>query len=278
MKTIIFLCSCVFAIDALAFDWNASIEYGADYSTNPGRDSEDEVEQWIHSPAISVGVTRESQAIEITADYRAERRLYEQDEDGRFDDESLVTGSGLLTWNALPERLIFDVEHFRTESTINAFQSSGPQNRQVSQRATAGVTYNQRLTSSQLLSLRGTSSDHSFEETDNDATVNELELAWVVPMSEVRSWEVFAGYRETEFDDFSSSDYDSSAFGGRFTSRAPTGELDIELAYTKTEFDSSARNDVSGVTGEIELQLGVGTPFQWGVTASREIGDRLATI
>ena len=101
--------------NAVALEFEATVGLRESFSTNPGRagTSEEEEEQFIHAPNVSVGLTHSSQTLELEADYSAERRIYEED-DPRFEDENVLTGSSSLTWNVAPERFLLGVEHYRT--------------------------------------------------------------------------------------------------------------------------------------------------------------------
>ena len=125
---------------SFALEWEVDAGYEARYSTNSDQVRSDEVEQWIHTPRAAIAAIHESNVIDFEADYAGERRIYEEDEGGRFDDESVVTGSGALNWHVVRDRLIVGAEHYRTESTINARNSNSPQNRQESQRVTGRIT------------------------------------------------------------------------------------------------------------------------------------------
>lgn len=255
---------------ALAVDFSAAVGAEAAYSTNSDRAPMDEVQQWIFSPSLDVGVTHESRALEWESAYSYQRRIYQQD---RFDDENALTGTTELQWNAVPERLILNLEHFQTESTIDSIRSNTPDNRQESSSASGSLTYQQPTIGRQYLSFTGTYTDQSFEETDNDSETTEVEVAYAIPLNEVRGYEVFASESSTEFDSFSSAGYDSRKGGVRFYSATPSGSLQIEAGYTETDPDGIA-DETSGVTGSIDLQRGINAPFQWGILASRNISDR----
>ena len=278
MRNLIRLVVCVggVCISHVSYSLDFSLRggYEASYSTNSNQVPEDEVQQWTHAPEIAVGLTHDSNNLQIDGQYTALRRMFQQDDDPGFDDESVVTGTSTLIWDAVPERLEFELDHARTESTINAFQNRGPGNRQESQRATGRVVYNQPIVGRQRLRTTGSYTNRSFEETDNDASIIELDLSYVIPSSEVRGWEVFVRRAETEYDDFPDQDFALNNAGLRFNSSAPTGLLELELGYAETRPDDSAADEVSGLNGSFELRRGLTTPFEWGVLVAREIVDR----
>ena len=261
-----------------AWDFGLDLGYQATYSTNSDRVSTDEQAQWIHEPSVTTSLSHDSNALELDALYNYSRRIYQQDDDGRFDDEDLLTGESTLNWNIVPDRLVFGVEHFRSIYTINAGLASGPNNRQEGQRVAASIDYSQPTVGSHYLNARASTSESTYEDTDNDSETDEVRLAYVVPVSDFRRWEVAAKKSETSFNDFEIFDYSLTSGEVVFISEAPTGSLFATLGYTETDPDSDLIDSVSGVTGSLDFRRGVSTPLEWRINLSREIGDRSLSL
>ena len=103
------------AAPAAAVEWDVAVNYTAEYTSNTARTTDNEIEEWIHQPGLSVGATHDGPNLELNGGYNFERRIFEED---LFDDENVTTGSAELLWHVVPERL--DLAHaFGATDTLN---------------------------------------------------------------------------------------------------------------------------------------------------------------
>ncbi len=143
-----------------AVEWNVTVDYAAEYTTNSARTTDNEIEEWIHRPGISVNAVHDGPNLELNGGYSFERRIYEED---LFDNENATTGSAELLWHALPERLDFVVRNSRTESARRSIDAVTQDNRQVVSTTEIGPTLRFRARGSDEFQLEYLYSDVNAE-------------------------------------------------------------------------------------------------------------------
>ena len=262
------------AFNAQAFEVDAVVGVDVGYSTNPSQVDDGEQPQWITSPSASLAVTRNTENLVLESDYTANRRIFHDD---IFDDEDAVTGTTRLDWGVVPNRVNLELLHFRTESTIDSVRNNTPANRQEVDRISGELSVDVPVSENQTITVLGRYSDQSFSETQNNSATETVEVSYQIGTSAARGWGVFASESETEFDDFSGADYDTTSFGIRSNSRTSNTSFEIEAAYTDLE-SGPFNEEFDGLSGSLAIMRGIGSPFRWGITASREFSDRSSEL
>ena len=119
---------CSLPLTASALEYDLSVGHETMRSNNIGRTPDAEVKDWVHIPRASLDASHDTATLALDDRYRFERRIYTED---LFQDRNRLTGSASLTWDALPDRLQFNVSNHRTEATINTLQQDIENNRQL---------------------------------------------------------------------------------------------------------------------------------------------------
>ncbi len=174
--------------------------------------------------------------------------------------------------------MTFDLNHFRTESTINSFRPNTPSNRQETQRLSGSVAYNQTTFGNQSFSLQATHAINSYDDTENDSKNNSIRIGYNIPIEETRRLGAFTEMSRTEFDTLNFNDYDKNTLGTYFESQLANATLEIELGYTQTDQEFGHVDNVSGITGRLRLERGVGTVLPWSISIDRAISDRSSLL
>jgi hypothetical protein len=241
------------ATPSRALDLTLEVFHDAEYSTNLARSSgtttedvdDEEDGGWILQPGARLGLTHDTPNITLSGDYDIRRRLYQED---GYDDDTVATGTGSLTWRALPDRLIFDVSNSRTETTIDSRDPFAPDNRQVTSTTAAGATLQIDSFGAQFLSLGYRYGWQNTNETDSDSETQTGTLAYVFPLSSMRRVQINGVVSDEDFDDELTPD--TTTYGGdlQYVSTGATIDVDMALGYTLVDRELD-RDDVDGITG-----------------------------
>lgn len=173
-------CLCLFlpAVGSHALD--TSLEFGlggvstdnsnlVDGAANP----QDDV---IYEASASLQLDADQPAYIVDLDYFGRSRQYQ---DQTQDDENLFTGRSFLRWNALSERLNWDVLHVRGNILRDTRLANTNNNREVRDVVSTGPDIRFRVSSVDDVVLRLRYSDISFEfSKDSDNTRNGGQLLW----------------------------------------------------------------------------------------------------
>lgn len=275
-STVLVLLLTAAAGPAVALDAELSVGYTGEYSTNTtlaGSD-EEEIDEWVHLPGADLRLSQAGAALEMAADYRVERRIYEKE---LFDDETAVRGTADVVWHALPERLDFNLRNTRAESTIRARQPNTEANRQTVSITEAGPTLRLRPQSNAEIQVEYLYSDVSVEETNTDSERQTGAARYVLDLSSIRTLTLEAARRDVDFDDPVAPDLESTI--GTVTLDHAGRELTYSLSggynRTKRELD---RDTVDGAIFDVNVQWTPRPATTLGLEASRDIRDQSSSL
>ena len=261
---------------ALALDAELSVGYTGEYSTNTtlASSDDDEVDEWIHLPGADLRLRQGGAAVDMAADYRVERRIYEEE---LFDDETAVRGTADIVWHALPERLDFNLRNTRAESTIRARQPNTEANRQTVSITEAGPTLRLRPQSNAEFQIEYLYADVSVEETNTDSERQTGTARYVLDLSSIRTLTLEASRQDVEFDDPVAPDLETTL--GMLTLDHAGRELTYSLGggYNRTKRELG-RDTVDGAVFDVNVQWTPRPASTLSLEASRDIRDQSSTL
>jgi hypothetical protein len=261
---------------AWGLDLTVEVYHDAEYSTNLGRtsgsgaapiDDEEEDEGWIQQPGVSVITAYDSPSLMLDGNYDIRRRIYD---DSAYEDDTVVTGSASIAWEAIANRLTLDASNTRTETTIDSRDPFAPDNRQVTSTTSAGATLKIDSFGSHFVNLGYHYELDNTDETDSDSRVHRGDVSYVVPLSEVRRVQLNGSIFDEDFDDDLTPDTTTYIASLQFVSTGASVEYDVEAGYTITERELD-RDDVDGVTGRGRLALELSSVSTFTLAYAREI-------
>ena len=144
------------------------------YSLGLTGESSDNISQEPENSTRSEWITRYQAALFLDADERAFTShttlsaTYQDFKRNIFEDRVDYLLNSALSWNILPQRLIFNVEELFTRIQINPTGTDTPDNQQNTNVLSLGPTINARMGEVDSLVLEGRYTDSYYEDTDTD--------------------------------------------------------------------------------------------------------------
>jgi len=234
---------------ATALDLSAEAGYEGEYTNNTTRTDTDKVGEWIHRPKVNARLDHSGDAIQASANYSARRDIHQE---AVFNDRTYVTGRAEVTWQALPNRLSFNVFNARTETSINSTLPDSQDNRQTTDTTGAGTTLTIPSIGSQYIQFGYKYSMLSRDETDSDSNRQSTNLSYLIPISENRTLSLTANYGDIDFDNPFSPDYVSKSGSIQYASASNSLDVSFSMGYTQFE-RGLQRKDANGTTGNASL-------------------------
>lgn len=259
---------------AAALDATVDLSYGAEYTSNTTRSEDDEIGEWIHIPAIDIGLSENGAALELGADYRIERRIHERD---IFDDESAARGSVEAIWHALPERLDLTLRNTRTESTIRARDPNTEANRQITSTTEMGPTLRLSPRSNAEFQLEYLFSDVRVEETDTDSERHTGAARYITNLSATRALTLEARNTDVDFDNPVAPDLDMWVGSVTFSYSGRNLLYSLMGGYNRTK-RTLGREDVDGGIFAASLEWIASADTSLSFQASQDIRDRSTNL
>jgi len=257
-----------------ALEFGLSVYEESEYTTNSGRTERDEVEEWIHSPGVNLTTAHTGPNLDVSVDYRLTRRIYQQD---LFEDENEASGAANLVWNALPQRLDFNVNHTRTQSSIRSISAATPDNRQETVNTSAGPSLRFNPRGSDELRFTYLWGERSAEETRNDATTHDSSVSYQLTMSNTSSLTFTGMLNQVQYDNPFAPDIEYTI--GQLTWDRQLSSVNYSLmgGYTKAERTKDL-DDVNGgiFSGNLTWQARPATIITFD--AGRDIRDQSANL
>ena len=251
-----------------AVDWSVSVGGGVWQSDNETRSSTTELDEITYEPSATVTVGHDTRTLQIDADYRFERRDFKDDIQR---DQSVLTGSGSLFWEALPNRLDLQLRQNNTESTGQAFARGTQDNRQEVRTTEAAPRLRFRVRGTDELQFEYRYRHTEAELTDIESDAQDLIARYVLALSggsEVR-FEFSEG--ETEYDQDGAPDLDRRRISATYSNQNDRTNLLATLG--QAEFTRSGRDDVDGIVGNLLWTWLFDERTSFSLSASRDITD-----
>jgi len=259
---------------AHALDLTVQAGYTAEYTDNIALTADNEESGWIHTPQILLNAAHEGPSVTASANYNISREIYQND---AFDDQTTATGTALLTWRAIAERLSFDAANTSTQTTIDSRIQDVPTNQQVTNTATAGTTLNLDGPSNHLVNLRYEYAWVTAQRTDTDSQRQTGTASYIVPLSEQRRVQLNGTVSDVNYSSSRSVDYVSRSADVQYVSVGDQIELDTSIGYTV--FDQAQQaDDVSGTTGNLNITWHTSDITSINASYSRSIEDQSTDI
>jgi len=250
------------------------VGYSAEYTTNTALEADNEVDEWIHRPDAELTAKHMSPSTELSAGYTVRRDIFSE---GRFNDRTITTGLSRVTWQALPDRLSFNLSNIRTETTIASTGEDIPNNRQVIDTTDASTTLTIPSIGNHYLQLGYDYGIRNADETNTDNRRSSANIAYVMPLGETRQLQVNATQSDVNFDGESATDYTSRTGNIQYQSDSDILELSIALGFT--EFDRElGRKTVKGGSGSLNAIWQITNETSFSLNYSRSLRDTSADV
>ena len=221
--------------DLMASNFSAKIVSETEYHHNLKKVStaeEDDIKQVV---ALRFNANESFQYVDVDANYSLEENIYQQD---TFDENFIIEGGGRIKWRMVDDRLYWLVSHARTESQISSILKNVPTNREEKNIFITGPTWNQHLTSVDVLSF-----DLRFTDTRQDVTeANDSEryrgqLSWRHTISTTKSFSVSASQEDVNYD-LSIRDSDDTRVTIEYNTRSRKTQTKLSLGASKRDPES----------------------------------------
>lgn len=255
---------------SLAFEYSATIGYEGEYQNNAARAAEgSEEEDFIHRPRFEFVGNHVGGAFELGLQYRAYRRMYQDD---TFDGETVLEGSGDVTWNAVPGRLIFTAGNRRQETRIRVADEDVPTNLQETDESRAGVDLILDSFSNHQFILGYQYSEIHLAETENDSGRHSGTATYAIPLSATDTVSLVGTVSKVEFDRATAEDYETRTGALQYSRTTVNSTVDLSAGYQTVDRDFSP-DEVDGFVGSISFtrQLSLATTI--GASYSQDFRD-----
>ena len=268
----------VLSTPAMALEYNLGVGNTTLHTSNVARTADDEVNDWVQIPTARLVASHDTGAVELDADYRFERRIYDQDV---FDDRNRLTGRADLLWDALPGRIQFFGTNTRTEATINSIQQDVEDNRQLVRTSSVGprLLLNPRASDQFILEYRYAvvrEDDANFFGAgviDTDSDRNRVTASYRLGISQNRTLSLQAFREEVDFDDPGTPDLDIDNLSLSYQSKSGSVELIASGGYSDiTRTQGLSR--VDGFVGSLSIDWALSGSRNLIITARRNLNDQ----
>lgn len=234
---------------AAAVEYNVSVGYSGEYTDNARRAADDEVSDVIHRPHVSTAIQHLAPRLELGADYRIQRRIYQDD---TFENQNIAEGSGRVYWEVLPRHLTVFATDQRREREIRTAEQGTPDNLQETERSSAGATLSGNLIANQTASITYEHIAIDADQTNTDSQRDQITASYVVPRSSVEYFELSASRTDTDFDNPLAPDYQSVTGSGAWNRTTSRTHIRLRAGYTEVDREMQ-RKDVGSVVGGLEV-------------------------
>lgn len=253
----------------MALEYGASIGYLGEYTDNVRRSAEGEESDVIHRPYVSAVVEHLGPRLELGANYRLQRRIYQDD---TYDEQDIAEGGGQVYWQALPRHLTLFATDQRRETEIRTAEVSTPDNLQKTNRSSVGATLSGNLIGRNIASLTYEFIVTETDETLNDSDRDRITAAYRIPRSSAEYFELSASRVDTDFDNPLAPDYRADTGSVAWDRTTTLSHILVRVGYTEVERDLD-RDSVSSMIGDIELSRTLSDQSIIQLSYSRTVDD-----
>jgi hypothetical protein len=166
--------------------------------------------------------------------------------DETIDDDPVGTLDGLLSFDLMPERVIWDVRDSYGQGTLDPFAAIGPDNRESINVFATGPRFQLPLGGRFELSAGGSYSSRRFDDSDqldSDATVYDLGL--FRQTSETTRFGLVLTTNEVEYDVPSAPRYDIDRASLRYERSLATGAVIVDVGKNEISYPGGATDEPS---------------------------------
>ena len=248
------------------FQWNASIDLGAQYEDNMDKLPVDEESDTELLLGADIAITGRGSNYSLDLDYRFLERDYVDDV---LDDDTAINGGANFRWSLL-RGLDFVLENRIDELRSDLDEADTSDNRQNRSWFSTGFDWNLSLSRVDRLQFAPRYVRVDIEDAEgNDSERASLGISWLRQTSEVSQFSVNVQHQDVEFDD-ATFDYElQTAYVGYNTelSRLNWG---VQLGFSDIERDNFENTDGWNFRGEIAYN---GDAQRFGVIWINELTD-----
>ncbi len=210
-------------------------------SDNIGLSATDEQSETVVSPQLRFSVEQEGSTFRLNGSGQLQYLDYLDD---TFDDGFRGAFAGTALWTMIPERLDWTFEDYLSRQPIDTFTAFSPGNEQQTNLFVTGPSLYFRMGQSTRgqVDLRYSNSYAEENEAFNSDRYNIAARA-LRELSPTRTFGLNLEATEVRYDDTPTSDY--TRFDGymSYWSEFRTVELNVDLGYSRLEFDNRPSND-----------------------------------
>jgi len=244
------------------------------HSDNTTRVPDNEISEVTYQPGMNIAVEHQGPSIRASAQYDYERRIRTED---TFDDDSALTGSSTVVWQAIPGRLDVTVNNTRTETTINGQQGDLPDNRQVTDSTRVGPTLHFRVRRNDELQLQYYYTQTHADVANTDSKRDIGSVAYVMNVGQNDQLVFNVANNKVNFDNADSPDLDAVTSSIQWRRFGPS--IDFSLLGGHTSMDRTlSREDVSTEVYDARLTWRMTPQTSMTVAAVKELRDRPAVL
>jgi hypothetical protein len=241
-RSLLFLFALICTVSEAVWAVETRIVFGvnATQTDNSNLVEDNALDDSIYEANANVQVDARKDSYVVDLDYYGRARRYQ---DETQDDENLFTGRSFLRWNALQERLNWDVLHVRGDILRDARLANTANNREVRDVFVTGPDLVLRLSPVDSLVLRARYTDIGFElSTDSDNERKGGQLLWTHNLSRISDFALDFRIDDAEYDAGQEQRFTQLAL--IYEARLRTGRYRIRIGYNEAE--SQGGMDFSG--------------------------------
>jgi hypothetical protein len=262
------LVASIVAASAQALEITANVGYQAEYTDNTEQTPDDEINEWIQSPEATLLVNHDGPSTFVEVDYRARREIHQEVSSL---DQTIVDGNALLTWQAIANRLKFDVSNTRTQTTIDSRGQDVQDNLQVTNTAQGGATLTLDSFGNQRFELGYHFADVNADKTSTDSQRQLGDASYVIPISSEQRVQLNGSITDVNFEESAASDFVSREGDVQYVYDGDVLDVDMRIGYTVVDLQDL--NDTQGTTGDISIVWSATGATHLTVSYSRAIDD-----
>jgi Putative beta-barrel porin 2 len=211
------------------------------HSDNIGLSATDEQSDTVVSPQLRFNVAQEGSTFRLNGSGQLQYLDYRDD---TFDDGFRGAFAGSALWTMIPERLDWTFEDYLSRQPVDTLTAFSPGNEQQTNLFVTGPTLYFRLGQSTRgqVDLRYSNSYAEENETFNSDRYNVAARA-VRELSTTRNIGLNLEATQVRYDDSPISDYTRYDGYARYWSQFRAVEVNLDLGYSRLEFDNRPNND-----------------------------------
>ncbi|MEM1434610.1 MAG: hypothetical protein AAGG11_11185 [Pseudomonadota bacterium] len=253
---------------ALALEWNGLVGFGVWQSDNETRSSSTEREETTFEPIVGLSLRENTAALQIDANYTAQRRLFKND---TFNDLTIVTGTGSLYWEALPNRFDLTVLQNNTESTNQFFARGDQGSRQEVRTTEATPRLRFRVRGTDELQFSYRYRNLSQERFDVASETQDLIGRYQIGLSERTQLNLEYINGDTEYDVATAPELERRIVQATYSVQGDRSNF--QLTGGESEFVRTGREDTDGFTGNLLWTYNLANNSTMNLNIRRAITD-----
>ncbi|MFK7914260.1 MAG: hypothetical protein AB8B93_10125 [Pseudomonadales bacterium] len=252
-----------------ALELAAATELGARYNTNARRSTTSEDADVRYSPAFTLDAIHDGNGISMAANYRLERRLFQED---FFDDQDRLTGYANINWAPLVDRFDVRVTQNRAETTRQSFGRGAQDDRQIISSTEAAPRLRFQVRDSDELQLLYTYTDTHSDDEDIDNQRQSATARYRYGISQDFNLTLSATRGETEYEFEGVPKIDFTTY--QATIDYERGRNLVTITGGESTFEREGQPDTKGPIWNVRWRSDISANSAFSAGVSRAITDR----